>query len=148
MKAAEKLYDEDFYVWTQTNARLLRGGKLAEADLKNIAREIADMGKSNRREIESRFGVLVGHLLKWQFQPEERSSSWEATIRIQRIELQSALRQMPSLKRFLAANVPGLYPLAVAVAVRDTGKRANAFPAACPYTVAQILDESFFPEGD
>jgi len=148
MKAAEKLYDEDFYVWTQHNARLLRGGKLAEADLKNIAREIEDMGKSDRREIESRFGVLVGHLLKWQFQTGERSSSWEATINVQRIELKRALRQMPSLRPFLSRNVGELYLLALTVAVRDSGLSKKAFPTECPYTVDQILDEEFFPDGD
>jgi hypothetical protein len=29
-----------------------------------------------QQEFKSRLGVLIGHLLKWQYQPNQRSKSW------------------------------------------------------------------------
>ena len=34
------LYDRDFYAWANEQARLLRDGKLKQADIENIAEEI------------------------------------------------------------------------------------------------------------
>jgi hypothetical protein len=39
------------------------------------------MGRSEKRELESRLEVLIMHLLKWQFQPNLRSRSWKLTIK-------------------------------------------------------------------
>jgi uncharacterized protein DUF29 len=52
-------YDEDFFAWTQQQARLLRDGDLADIDAQNLAEEIESMGKSDRREIRNRLVVLL-----------------------------------------------------------------------------------------
>ena len=95
--ATRDLYDQDFLEWTVRNSGLLRAGRFGEADIEHIAEEIEDMGKSQRRELGSRLEVLLAHLLKWQFQPGGRNSSWESTIRIQRTKIAKLLRDMPSL---------------------------------------------------
>jgi len=46
---------------------LLRSGKLADADIPNIAQEIQDMAISQRRELMSRLSVLLRHLLNYEF---------------------------------------------------------------------------------
>src|ERR1700679_916982 len=112
MKSAE-LYDRDFYRWTVQNAELLRAGRASEADLEHIAEEIEDIGKRERRELISRLSVLIGHLLKWQAQPEHRSTSWIATIAVQRKDLTKLLREMPSLRRYLAENLDDAHEHAV-----------------------------------
>ena len=61
------LYDRDFYAWANEQAGLLRAGRIAEADIENIAEEIETMGRSERRELINRLTVLLLHLLKWQF---------------------------------------------------------------------------------
>ena len=66
------IYREDFHAWALQNAQLLREGRLAEIDIENIAEELEDMGGSKERELESRLGVLLAHLLKWVHQPERR----------------------------------------------------------------------------
>jgi hypothetical protein len=38
------------------------------------------MGRSERRSLESNLIVVLLHLLKWQYQPEKRSGSWEGSI--------------------------------------------------------------------
>jgi len=46
-------YDQDFYGWTLEQAKLLRERKFDQADLEHIIEEIEDMGKSERRALQS-----------------------------------------------------------------------------------------------
>src|SRR5437879_1728475 len=105
-RVAGELYDRDFFEWTVRNAKLLRAGRFADADVDQIAEEIEDMGKGERRGLESRLQVLLSHLLKWKYQTGGRSRSWQATIRVQRHELLRLLLEMPSLRRYLGEQTP------------------------------------------
>src|ERR1700693_2206970 len=91
-----RLYDGDFFEWTQHSAVLLRAGRCEQADIEHIAEEIEDMGKRDLRELNSRIRVLLIHLLKWQLQPQKKSRSWKDTIVSQRIEIADDLKQSPS----------------------------------------------------
>ena len=144
--AVKDLYDQDFYKWTARNAELLRAGRLAEADLEHIAEEIEDMGKSERRELESRLSVVLSHLLKWRCQPNRRGRSWQATIRVQRTELMRLLADMPSLRLYLRERLPQVYPTAVEQAIAETDLSEDVFPPTCPFSLDQILDTNFLPE--
>jgi hypothetical protein len=144
MSPAE-LYDRDFHEWTIRNAELLRSGRAADADLDHIAEEIEGMGKRERRELLSRLGVLVAHLLKWQAQPERRGRSWSATIRMQREEINDLISQMPSLKRYLVENLPKAYHYGAVGAVADTGLPEEAFQSTCPFDLDGLLDIGFLP---
>ncbi|MBV9385502.1 MAG: DUF29 domain-containing protein, partial [Chroococcidiopsidaceae cyanobacterium CP_BM_ER_R8_30] len=77
------LYEQDFYAWTQQQVKFLRSGHLQELDIENLIEEIESLGKQQRQELRNRLGVLLGHLLKWYYQPEARSRSWTGTIREQ-----------------------------------------------------------------
>jgi hypothetical protein len=143
---SESLYDQDFYAWANTQAALLRAGKLEAADIENIAEEIESMGKSEKRELESRLAVLFLHLLKWQFQSERCGASWQATIRVQRHRLERHLEDNPSLKSKLDDTVIYAYRDAVIEAAAETGLPESTFPATCPWSFDQIMDEEFWPE--
>ncbi|HLB99535.1 MAG TPA: DUF29 domain-containing protein, partial [Acetobacteraceae bacterium] len=95
---SNSLYDRDFYAWANEQAALLRAGRLAEADLENIAEEIESMGRSEKRELNSRLRVLLMHLLKWRHQPMLRSKRWSNTIAAQRDDIVDHLADNPSLK--------------------------------------------------
>jgi Domain of unknown function DUF29 len=69
------LYDQDFYAWTQQQVDLLKAGCWNELDIENLIEEIESLGKQERQELENRLGVLLGHLLKWRYQPELRCKS-------------------------------------------------------------------------
>ena len=140
------LYDRDFLEWTVRNAELLRAGRFQEADIEHIAEEIEDMGKSQRRALESRLEVLLAHLLKWQFQPEGRGSSWRATILLQRAKISKLLREMPSLRATVSDELPDAYKNAILAAVGETNLPDETFPATCPFSAEQILADGFFPE--
>ncbi|WP_322096416.1 DUF29 domain-containing protein [Phormidium tenue] len=77
---AAKLYDTDFYAWTLEQSNLLNSGKWQELDIENLVEEIESLGKQQRQELRNCLGILIGHLLKWQYQPDNRSKSWKATI--------------------------------------------------------------------
>ena len=79
-KIEDSLYERDFYAWTQDQAVKLRARAHNDIDWENVAEEIESVGRSDKKEIRRRLGVLVQHLLKWQFQPEMRSHSWQSTI--------------------------------------------------------------------
>ena len=139
-------YEADFYGWANEQAALLRDGRLAEADVANIAEEIESMGRSEKRELVSRLTVLLAHLLKWRFQPEGRGSSWSATIKVQRRGLARHLADNPSLKPLLPQALADAYQDALLVAADETKLSESAFPSACPWAEASVLDPGFWPE--
>ncbi|MCW7553338.1 DUF29 domain-containing protein [Endozoicomonas gorgoniicola] len=141
------LYNTDFYSWTQAQAKLLREGRLNELDLDNILEEIESMGRSDYRALESRFTVLLMHLLKWQHQPEKRETghSWEHTIKEQRKQIRRLLRKNPGLK----SRIPEILTIAYMDAVEDahdeTGLDVSVFPDVCPWNFETIMDQGFWP---
>ena len=145
------LYAEDFYTWCLTTADLIRAGKWHDIDAEALVEEIESMARSQKRELESRIRTLVMHLLKWCYQPEEHQHhghSWRSTINEQRSELELLLRDNPSLHSQLPEVLAERYPKARAHASNETGKPLATFPQVCPWTVPQVLDDDFWPEGE
>ncbi|MDG5495203.1 DUF29 domain-containing protein [Niveispirillum sp. BGYR6] len=139
------LYDHDFYAWANEQAALLRAGKLDVADIAHIAEEIESMGKTEKRELISRLVVLLLHLLKWQYQPERRGASWEATIRNQRLDIEEHLADNPSLKAKLPEAIQAAYERARNSATAETGLARSTFPTACPWGFDAIINAEFWP---
>ena len=138
------IYEKDFYAWTQEQSQLLKTGQIHQIDLQNIAEEIEDMGRSEKRQLESRLEILIMHLLKWQFQPNLRSRSWQLTIKEQRLRLEKLLQKNPSLESNLTEVIEDVYPFATLSAERETG--LTLFPETCPYSLTEILSPEFLPE--
>lgn len=140
------LYDCDFYAWTQEQAALLRSGQWDQLDIPNLVEEIETLGRQERRELVNRLGILVGHLLKWQFQPQQRSKSRIATIIEQRQEIQELIADNPSLKSYLVEAIEKAYQKSVLLVVKETPLSLDDLPAQCPYTLDQVMDPNFYPE--
>jgi hypothetical protein len=141
-------YEQDFYGWTQEQARLLREGRFAELDVANVVEEIESLGRGERRELMSRLRVLLSHLLKWQFQSGSRGRSWQATIETQREAADILLAENPSLKPQLDDIMVDAYRRASRDAVRETQYPADMFPAACPWSCEQVMADDFWPGDD
>jgi hypothetical protein len=139
--------DDDFALWSAEQAALIRAGKFDRVDLENVAEEIESLGRSDKRAIRSRLAVLMMHLLKWYYQPAERSRSWMATIRDQRREILDLLEESPSLRPYPAEVYEREYPRAREKAAEETTVFLHLIPETCPYTVEQILDPEFLPGG-
>jgi hypothetical protein len=140
------LYETDFYAWTQEQAKLLSEGRLQEIDVKNILEEIESLGKQERQQLRNRLGVLLGHLLKWQFQATHRSKSWMATIREQRRRLTILLEENPSLQPYLSEAIAISYALGTDLVVRETPLDYSDLPEVCPYALEKVLCDEFLPE--
>ena len=137
------LYERDPYAWSLEQARLLREGRLDEVDAENVAEEILDVGRNEYDKLESALRVLLLHMLKWDYQPDKRSRSWENTIDIQRRHALRQLRENPSLKSRTAEAIAGAYDDAQHLASSETDKDLGEFPASCPYDWQAIESRLF-----
>jgi hypothetical protein len=142
---APNLYETDFYAWTQEQASLLRKHQWSRLDLLNLIEEIDSLGKQQRQELRNRLSVLIGHLLKWEYQGQCRSRSWLATIRVQRRDTLRLLKDNPSLKPYLEDALPEAYENGRDLAMGETNLAEQTFPQQCPYSLTEILDNSFYP---
>lgn len=140
-------YESDLYTWSREQAALLRERKFDQIDLERIIEEIEDMGRSERRALESYIEVLLMHLLKWVYQPSFRGRSWRLTIIEQRKRLQKHLRDNPGLKKTLEASIVDAYDFSRTGAERETGLPPSTFPEQCPWTYQAFSDPDFWPDG-
>lgn len=140
------LYEADYSRWLFENARLLREGRFSEADIENIAEQLEDMGRSEKRAAGSHIAVILTHLLKWQFQPDRRSSSWRLSIYNARTSVEDLLSESPSLRNRVPELVSDRYRIARNNAIIETGLAEDTLPLDCPYTPEQVLDPDFWPE--
>ena len=142
---AISLYETDYHSWIEATADALKRRDYGAIDWENIIEEIEDMGRRERQRLESNLVVLLLHLLKWQFQPDHRSGSWESSIIEHRRRIRRAIQASPSLKPFLDDCLAECYEDAVDQAASQTTLSRTTFPTDCPYTAGQIMTKGFLP---
>jgi hypothetical protein len=86
-------------------------------------------------------GVLLGHLLKWRYQPEGRSRSWTGTIREQRRRIKEHLLDNPSLKTYLSEAIERGYQDGLDLMEKETSLNLKHLPRSCPFSEAEIFDQ-------
>ncbi|MBK1629847.1 hypothetical protein CKO31_03635 [Thiohalocapsa halophila] len=153
MTDLETLYQTDYAAWARRHVELLRAGRFAEMDIEHLLDELGDMSKSERRELESRLLSLIAHLLKWEYQyqalserwREFKGDSWRNTIVEQRKQLAVLLRQSPGLKPVVGEAITAAYPDAADLASKESRLPPETFPADCPYSAEQLLQDDFYP---
>ena len=77
-------YADDLHAWSLEQAALLRARRTEGLDWDHLAEELEATVGREVRELESRLGVILLHLLQWQRQPELRGASWRKTLRAER----------------------------------------------------------------
>jgi hypothetical protein len=133
-------YDRDLYSWAVEQAALLRAGRIAEADVLNIAEEIDDVGNEQYDKLESALRIILLHLLKWDHQPQRRSRSWWASINVQRKHVARVLRKNPGLKSAVDEAVTEAYEDARIEAAAQTSLEPDELPLECPYSWDEIME--------
>jgi len=147
--APKDLYEEDFYVWTERQAELLRARRFADLDLDNLIEEVLELGEAVRRSVRSRVRTIIEHLLKLQYSPSaDARPGWRETVRAQRDDLADDLT--PVVRRLLEEELEALYAQARKRAegsLRDHGEQAvaDALPGTCPYSLDRITGD-WLPE--
>lgn len=135
------LYESDFFLWSQTQANLLREGKMDNLDYENLIEEIESLGRSERRTLRSYLENLLMHLLKTKFQPERDGRSWQLTIKNAKRNFIVTLKENPSLKSQLSDIISVAYESAKNRAAIETGLDDRLFPVECPWTKEELIKE-------
>jgi Domain of unknown function DUF29 len=143
-----RLYDQDFYDWTQKTATLIRAGQWDYINRDVLAEELSDLGVSLEHAVSSDLCQVLIHLLKWQYQPAGRveGHSWRDSIVEHRDRIDRLCTRSPSLRGKLPAMFTEEYPRACRRASIQTGLPRNTFPEPCRWTLDEILDADFWPE--
>jgi hypothetical protein len=79
-----ELYEHDYYAWIREQVRALREHRIEDIDFENVAEEIEDLGKSEKRSVENHLETMLLHALKLSYAPglsrDRNASLWENTI--------------------------------------------------------------------
>ena len=140
----DPLYEQDFYLWTQDQARRLRALQGDNRlDTGNLAEEVADLGRSELNKVVSHLYQALAHLLLAAWSPADAPQGhWRAEIRNQLREARRTftpgMRQHLDLARewreawLLADDKLAAY-----------GEPALPEPIACPFALDDLLDDAF-----
>ncbi len=148
----DDLYERDFYTWTQRQAGALRRAARARVntpdaiDWANVAEEVEDMGREQVSKLRSAYRVTLLHLLKWRYQPNQRSFSWRGSAVEHRRRALRSINDNPSLKRRRKTLFAEAYDDARVQASAEAGLPIETFPKMSPFTIEQALDDDFWPE--
>ena len=133
----EKLFEQDETAWLEAMAELIRLEQFDQLDYPHLQEHLDDMARRDKREVESRLAVLLSHQLKWDYQHEKRSPSWQATIEAQRQEL-ILLLESASLRNHADLKLQKSYQAAVRLAMAETDLPEETFPSLCPYSLEAL----------
>jgi hypothetical protein len=152
-RSVAQLYKDDFYAWTQLQAKELRRFGRARPnlplDLPHIAEEIAVLGKNLRDSLRSWARHIIEHLLLLEYSPaQEPRRGWIAEVVNLRTEIGDRLT--PTLHRDLKRRLPQLYDrarkdLRSKLAPFGEADVVDRFPDRCPYTFDQVIGD-FWPD--
>ena len=109
-------YEKDFNLWLQTQATALKNKDIKNMDWNNLIEEIEDMGKSEKRSLESYLERLIEHILKikyWESQKSFNLKHWQVEIKNFRKRIIRLLERSPSLNNYAIDIYPRLFNEAV-----------------------------------
>jgi hypothetical protein len=142
----QSLYERDYCLWVEEQARLLRERSLGDLEVVNLIDEIEDLAIDRKHAVTSNLVVVLKYLLKHQFQPRRRSRSWLSSIADYRRRLREELSDSPSLRRYAEEQFEECYRAARKQAAIETGLAKDVLPSAPPYSLEQTLDPEFLPD--
>jgi hypothetical protein len=145
-------YEDDFFAWTRHQATVLRSMAVADNrfDRENVAEEIEDLGRSERDAVRSQIRRIIEHFLKLAYSPAQPPRfDWMASI----AEARSALgdKISPTLRQDAETMLARLYrdgrrQAGLALRGYSENQAADALPQQCPYSLADIFREDWYPE--
>lgn len=130
-------YEQDETAWLENMAKLIEEGRTDELDVDNLHDYLLEMARSDRRQVHSRLGVLISHLLK-QSGSLGQVASWQRTIVTRREEL-GELLQSGVLRNYALADLERAYQYGLRLALSEMGDVNPPFPTTCPWSLEQIL---------
>lgn len=146
---SSSLYEQDFLLWTEQQAALLRAGKISDLDIGNILEEIEGMGKEQKLALQSLMRMILVHLLKLDLSPSrDPRAKWIEEVLEFRTQAETRLDDTPSLRHYADELFAKAWPQARRIAQKSFEIHGEnvAVPVECPYTLEQVLDADFLPD--
>jgi hypothetical protein len=143
-----RIYDLDFFEWTQQQAAALRSRPLDldALDTERLAEEIEDMGRDQIRRTTSFLVQMLVHLLELHLDPDAPAApGWLKEVL--RFQVDAVLSASPGIKQRL--DLDKIWRLARRGATVKLAKHAVAapnLPEACPLSIDAMLDIDFDPK--
>ncbi|ACK73683.1 protein of unknown function DUF29 [Gloeothece citriformis PCC 7424] len=140
------LYNQDYYLWLDTTAQLLKEGKFSDLDVENLLEEIVSLKLQERQAIREHLTIVLSHLLQYKYQSEHRTNNCRLVLFQHRDELDQYLNDSPSLKSFFREVFDECYDTAKRLAAIETDLPRETFPPDTPFKLEQVLDTEYLPE--
>jgi hypothetical protein len=148
------LYKTDYYAWTRQQAAELRAMATRRVnstlDLENLAEEVESLGRSDLNTVRSQVRRIIEHLLKLEFSPSTPPrADWRYSIAQARDEVEDHITA--SMYPDVGADLKKLFgrarrDAALGLARHKEHEAAKALPAACPYSLEQIVSHDWYPK--
>ena len=137
-----KLYNRDFNLWIEQMADAVRNRDTKAMDWNNLLEEIEDMGRSEKRSLESYLERLVEHILKlkyWETEKARNYKHWQVEVVNFRNRIFRLLDRSPSLKNYMKRVYSRIFEDAV-----SAQKIEFTIPQDSFIELEQILEKDYF----
>jgi len=147
-QAQQQLYETDYNLWVLETINKLKNQDFQTIDWENLIDEVSDLGRREKRRLESLLTRLLEHLLKlkyWDSERELNKNHWQREIRNFRKQIKRDLKASPSLKSYLAEKFSELYQDARELVSDASGLSLEHFAESPIAPLEQVLDENWLP---
>ena len=145
--SSSDLYELDYYAWIQLQVRALRGHRIEDVDWENVAEEIEDLGKTEKRALRSQLARLVKYLLKLDRAParvrSENLRGWQVSVRYARRAVAELLDENPSLQSELKQIFARAYLDGRDLALGSLKLPDSAIPETAPWSADEVIRNDF-----
>ncbi|WP_413174066.1 DUF29 domain-containing protein [Anabaena azotica] len=145
VKVEVSLYEQDYLLWIEDVVNKLRNRDIEDLDFDNLIEEIESLGRSDKRELESRLRELLEHILKRNYvNMPDCYRGWVESIIKQRIGIRKLLKDSPSLKPYFSEVFDEVYADALQI-VRKSYPQCY-FPDTWPFSrdIEAMLNVDFW----
>ena len=142
-----KPYEADYYHWITATVQKLKKQEWEAIDWENLIEEVEDLGRRQKRKLESLLTRLLEHLLKlkyWHSESDRNANPWKTEILTFRKQIAKELQDSPSLRPYLNSMVPELYGDAQELVATRSNLPLATFPATIEASLEEILDPQWF----
>lgn len=142
------VHEQDFLLWTEQQAALLRAGRVGELDMESILEELEDMGREQKMALQSLLRMILVHLLKLDLSPAKTPrAKWIEEVLEFRAQAESRMDNTPSLAHYADDLFRKAWPQARRIAQKSFEAHGEVVdpPPECPYSLEQVLDADFLP---
>ena len=138
----KQLYESDFNLWIETTKQAISAKDFENMDWENLLEEIDDMGKSQKRSLESYLELLIAHILKlqyWHSQRKRNYKHWKVEVVNFRNRINRLLKRNPSFKKYMEEVYPEIFNDTVKSWSIEFDIPKNSF-----VELDRIMDENYF----